>query len=76
MMTATLQIEQVAWDSLHQHPDNPRNGDVDAIVESVRVSGVYRPIVIAEDNTILAGHHLWMALGQLGREQVAGAGPS
>lgn len=65
-----LKVERVPWDSLVQHPRNPRNGDVDAIVESVRANGVYRPIIIASDGTILAGHHLWMALGEIGAKAV------
>lgn len=64
-MTDSLTIERVPWGDLQPHPSNPRNGDVDAIVESVRASGVYRPIITAQDGTILAGHHLWAALGEL-----------
>jgi len=49
---------------------NPRNGDTDAIKESVLLNGIYRPIICAEDLTILAGHHLYHALGELGIESV------
>jgi ParB-like chromosome segregation protein Spo0J len=65
-----LTVERVPWDSLTQHPRNPRNGDVDAIAESIRVNGVYRPVIIARDGTILAGHHLWLALREVGRTEV------
>lgn len=54
------------WGELKPHPDNPRNGDTDAIAESLRVNGQYRPIVITEDGTILAGNHTYAAAGELG----------
>ena len=65
-----LTVERVPWDTLTQHPRNPRNGDIEAIKDSIRTSGVYRPIITAEDGTILAGHHLWLALGELNRTHV------
>ena len=65
-----LEIERVEWDSLTPHPDNPRLGNPDLIIESIRANGVYRPVVVAQDGTILAGHHLWYALGELGRPMV------
>lgn len=65
-----LEVERVPWSSLRPHPRNPRNGDVEAITESVLVNGVYRPIYCASDLTILAGHHLYQALGELAVEDV------
>lgn len=65
-----MEIETVPWDTLKPHHRNARNGDVDAIVASVRANGVYRPVITASDGTILAGHHLWYALGELRRKQV------
>jgi len=65
-----LDIRRVKWDDLRPHPSNARNGDIEAIAESVRVSGVYRPIIVAQEGTILAGHHLWFALGELGHPEV------
>ncbi|MCU0279550.1 MAG: ParB N-terminal domain-containing protein [Candidatus Nanopelagicales bacterium] len=65
-----LTVERVPWDTLKAHPDNPRNGDTDAIVESITTTGVYRPIYVAKDGTILAGHHLWYALGELEQPEV------
>lgn len=70
MLDEPLTIERVPWDALHPHPRNARNGDTDAIMESIRVNGVYRPIICAADGTILAGHHLWFALGELGHDKV------
>lgn len=56
-------------DSIRSHPDNPRNGDVDAIAESIEVNGYVAPI-IAQKGTgyILAGNHRYYALKQLGAE--------
>jgi hypothetical protein len=65
---------KTAWvDTKHlrPHPRNARNGDIDAIAESLRVNGQYRPIVLAADGTILAGNHTYMAAMSLGWEQIA-----
>ena len=58
-------------DSVKPHPKNARRGDVAAIAESMRVNGVYRP-VIAQRKTgyILAGNHTWAAMRQAGCAQV------
>lgn len=58
-------------DALRPHPRNARNGDVDAIAESLRVNGQYRPIVIAADGTILAGNHTYMAAMSIGWDVIA-----
>lgn len=59
-------------DSLVPFPANPRIGDVDAIAESLRVNGQYRPIVVnGENRQILAGNHTWKAAKSLGWETVA-----
>lgn len=56
---------------LHRHPDNPRTGDTSAIAESIRVNGVYRPVV-AQTSTgaILAGNHLFTVLTEAGETRV------
>ena len=58
-------------DAVRQHPDNPNNGDIDAIVESVQVNGFYTAIT-ADRNTgyILAGNHRYQALLALGATQI------
>lgn len=66
----SLTITPTRWSDLRPHPANPRNGDIDAIKESVRTNGVYRPIIATQDGTILAGHHLYHALGELGHDTV------
>jgi hypothetical protein len=70
MAVKALTIERVPWDSLRNHPKNPRAGDTEAIVASIQANEVYRPIITARDGTILAGHHLWFALGELNRAEV------
>lgn len=62
-----LAIELVPLADLQPHPSNPRNGDTDAITESIRVNGVYRPLVVARDGTILAGNHSYASLMELGQ---------
>lgn len=49
------------------HPNNPRNGDIDAIAQSITKNGYVSP-VIAQKSTghIIAGNHRYYALLQLG----------
>lgn len=61
-----LEPLMVPKDSITPNPDNPNNGDVDEIIASILRNGCYRPIYAAEDGTILAGHHLYAALLELG----------
>jgi ParB-like chromosome segregation protein Spo0J len=55
---------------IHPHPQNANNGDVDEIVASILTNGVYRPIYATADGTIVAGHHLYAALLELGALKV------
>lgn len=55
---------------LTPHQQNPNNGDVEEIVTSVQVNGCYRPVYAAPDGRIIAGHHLYAALLELGATQV------
>lgn len=67
---ADLHDTLVPVDSIQPHHRNNNNGDIDAIVESIQVNGVYRPIYVAADGVIIAGHHLYYAMVQLGADQV------
>jgi hypothetical protein len=58
-------------DGLIPLPGNPRHGDVDAIVESLRRFGQLKPIVINADGVILAGNHTYLAAVELGWTQIA-----
>lgn len=60
-----------SMENVKAHPDNPRNGDIDAIVESITVNGYIAP-VIAQKSTghIIAGNHRYYALMQMGSDQI------
>jgi hypothetical protein len=59
-------------DSLRPYAANPRNGDIEAIKESLRYHGQYRPIVVRQaTNEILAGNHTYMAAMELGWKEIA-----
>lgn len=62
----------VALDELDPHPDNPRIGDVGAIMRSLEANGQYRPIVAnRRTNRILAGNHTYKAAKRLGWAEIA-----
>lgn len=64
-----LPIEQIAIDALMPHPQNYRThpqDQLDHLAASIRKHGFYRNIVIAADNTILAGHGITLAAKQMG----------
>lgn len=66
MKVATKKI-----DALIPHPDNVRQGDVGAIVESLKVHGQYRPIVVQKSTQhILSGNHTWKAAKALGWDTI------
>jgi hypothetical protein len=60
----------VPLDSVRQHEDNPNNGDLDAIIESIRVNGFYQPIIVNEAGQIIAGNHRWQAMHALGATHI------
>jgi len=64
---ATLEPLLVDITDITPHPDNPNNGDLEAVAESIEVNGMYRPIY-AQTSThhIVAGnttHAACLALG-------------
>lgn len=63
---SSLAVEHVDIHTLAPYPRNPRHGDTDAIIESIRVNGIYKPIVIAQDGVVLAGNHTYAAAMELG----------
>lgn len=71
MQTHDLTTQQTPIGDLSPHPQNPRNGDTDAIAESLQANGQYRPIVTARGGVILAGNHTYAAAMQLGWESIA-----
>jgi ParB-like chromosome segregation protein Spo0J len=62
--------ELVKIETLRPHPANPRNGDLELLEGSVRRHGVFRTIVVSQDDVILAGNHTYMAAMGQGEEQL------
>jgi hypothetical protein len=62
-------IEQIELSLLKPHPQNYRIHPTDQIahlVQSIKEHGFYRNVVIAQDNTILAGHGIALAAQEMG----------
>lgn len=67
-----VSTEVVPIYSVRPNAHNPRQGDVGAISESLRVLGQYRPIVADKiTGNILVGNHTWQAAVQLGWQEIA-----
>lgn len=64
--SALLEIEMVPITSLAPFPDNPRLGDTEQIMESIRANGFFKPLVISSDGVVLAGNHTYAAAMELG----------
>lgn len=65
----TLKLEDVAIEHLAPHPKNYQEHPEDQLAEiraSIEKSGLYRNIVVARDNVILAGHGVVLALESMG----------
>jgi hypothetical protein len=74
MNNVITRVKRVPLDSVAQHPDNPNNGDVEAIAESLATNGMYRPLVVQESTGhILAGNHTYAAALSLGWTHVQAA---
>lgn len=53
------------------HPNNPRNGDIDAVAKSIVVNGYIAPVVVQRSTGhIIAGNHRYYALMSLGSELI------
>lgn len=54
-------------DSVRQFEGNPNNGEIDSIIESIRVNGFTTVITVdAKTRQIVSGNHRWQALHSLG----------
>lgn len=72
MIIESLKPLAVPIDSLHGLPNNPRRGDVNAVMASLSRFGQRKPIVVRKDDgRILAGNHTWQAAKQLGWTEIA-----
>ena len=73
-MKSNIKVGQVATvpiNSLEGYPTNPRRGDIDAIAQSLKAHGQYRPIVVQHGtNYILAGNHTYKAAKKLGWKKI------
>jgi hypothetical protein len=68
-----VQIEMVAVTDLKPHPRNYREHppeQIEHLAQSLREHDFYRPVVIARDATILAGHGITQAAIELGMTRV------
>ena len=65
------QVDSVALNTLESYPTNPRRGDIEAIAQSLKAHGQYRPIVVQYGtNFILAGNHTYKAAKKLGWKKI------
>lgn len=65
--------EMVSLDDLKPHPRNYQShpdDEIEHLMQSIREHGLYRNIVVARDDTILAGHGVVLALRGLGWTEV------
>jgi hypothetical protein len=65
--------ELAAVDALTPHPRNYRahpDDQLDHIARSIELHGFYRNVVVARDDTILAGHGVVLAARRLGRDTI------
>jgi hypothetical protein len=71
--TYTLEdTELVSLAELRRFPSTPREGDIGAISESLRLLGQYRPVVVNKrNNQILKGNHTAAAASSLGWKEIA-----
>ena len=66
------ETDLVELSQLKRFPGNPREGDIGAISESLRLLGQYRPVVVnRRTNEILKGNHTAAAASALGWAQIA-----
>lgn len=64
-------IVRVDVDSLKLWPGNPRRGNSEAIRESIRVNGIYKPILVwRATGEVLAGNNTLIAARELGHKQI------
>src|SRR5919199_1147128 len=69
---ALFETELVDPSQLRLYPGNPRRGDLEAIKDSLRRHGQYRPVVANRRTCeVLAGNHVLLAARDLGFEQLA-----
>lgn len=69
-----LEHTEVAIDSIKPHPENPRQGDVGAIAQSIDKHGFYGEVLVQRSTGfIIAGSHRWKALKAKGAKKAPAA---
>jgi len=67
----TGDVEHVDVRDLIEHPDNPRRGDLDAVVSSIEHHGFWGALIVQRSTGhVLAGNHRLKAARRLGLERV------
>ena len=68
------QLLTMKLSEIHPYERNPRRNDkaVAAVAESIQQCGYVAPIIVDEDNIILAGHTRYKALKRLKRKEAEG----
>ena len=75
-MRHDLTIHEIPVGDLALLPGNPRQGDIGAVSESMRVNGVYQPIIVNSGTRtgrpmeVIAGNHRAQAARQLGHATI------
>lgn len=69
---AKIKTEMICVSELSEYENNPRRNEkaVGAVLESIKKFGYLNPIIINQDNVILAGHTRLKALKKAGAEEV------
>lgn len=72
MNNEKIMVEYLPITQIEPYPNNPRHNDdaVDAVASSIREFGFKVPIIIDENNVIIAGHTRLKAAKQLGMTEV------
>jgi len=62
-----MNVKEISLDDLIEYPNNARRGNISVLVDSLKVNGQYRPIVVQKSTSyVLAGNHLLRAARILG----------
>lgn len=66
-----MELVTISLDKIKPYERNPRNNNkaVDAVMESIRQCTYVAPIIVDENNIILAGHTRYKALKKLGKTE-------
>lgn len=66
-----MNVEEVTLSALKEHPQNARQGDTGAVIESIKAHGWFGTIVVqASTKHVLAGNHRLKAARELGMESL------